>query len=285
MSILKERLNEAIASKKSDINSFIWKGEKKEVDGKYVQEEKRLVDCTQEELQRNYDYCKQMLYNDNKQKPGRYILLSIINDQINRCNCELFLRWLKTEHHKDRFAFVAEIKHVIDKNKDTVDGNTNFPISAMMSGLPDEFSNIPVSLVMDGGLDKLGKLNKQHITLTFILKQGVWLTPEELKELTVKDEKTGEVRDRLEIIKENLSLKNSIPIKITPKGLSYTQLRSMTTLKSKKYSELTTDQLKTLRNRILFALGDDCRFHIKQWETRMKQIEAVAAAKEWSLAS
>ena len=100
-----------------------------------------------------------------------------------------------------------------------------------------------------------------------------------------KDEKTGEVRDRLEIIKENLSLKNSIPIKITPKGLSYTQLRSMTTLKSKKYSELTTDQLKTLRNRILFALGDDCRFHIKQWETRMKQIEAVAAAKEWSLAS
>src|SRR5574344_1308567 len=109
MSILKERLNEAIESKKSDINSFIWKGEKKEVDGKYVQEEKRLVDCTQEELQRNYDYCKQMLYNDNKQKPGRYILLSIINDQINRCNCELFLRWLKTEHHKDRFAFVAEI--------------------------------------------------------------------------------------------------------------------------------------------------------------------------------
>ena len=82
---------------KNDINSFIWKGEKREVDGKFVQDEKRLVDCTLEELQRNYDYCKQMLYNENKQKPGRYVLISIIDDQIQRCNCELFLRWLKTE--------------------------------------------------------------------------------------------------------------------------------------------------------------------------------------------
>lgn len=55
-----------------------------------MQDEKRLVDCTLEELQRNYDYCKQMLYNENKQKPGRYVLISIIDDQIQRCNCELF---------------------------------------------------------------------------------------------------------------------------------------------------------------------------------------------------
>ena len=53
----------------------------------------------------------------------------------------------------------------------------------------------------------------------------------------------------------------------------------MTTLRSKKYSDLTTPQLETLRNRILFSLADDCEFHIKQWETRMKQIKMVADAR------
>lgn len=283
MSILQERLSQAIASKKNDINTFIWKGEKREVDGKFVQDEKRLVDCTEEELQRNYDYCQQMLYNASKQKPGRYVLISIIDDQIQRCNCELFLRWLKTENNKDRFSFVAEIKRVIDSaDPKVVEDLNKIPIKAMTSGIPDEFASLPVSMVMDGGLDKLGKFNKQHITLTFILKQGVWFTPEEMKDLTLKNEETGEVRDRLEVVKENLALGN-IPLKITPKGLTYSQLRAMTTLKSKKYSELTTEQLKTLRNRILFALRDDCKFHIKQWETRMKQIEMVAESKGFSL--
>lgn len=115
------------------------------------------------------------------------------------------------------------------------------------------------------------------------MKQGVWFTPEEMKDLTIKDEETGEVRDRLEVVKENLALGNNIPLKVTPKGLTYSQLRAMTTLKSKKYSELTTEQLKTLRNRILFALRDDCKFHIKQWETRMKQLEMVAESKGFML--
>lgn len=284
MSILQERLSQAIASKKNDINSFIWKGEKREVDGKFVQDEKRLVDCTLEELQRNYDYCKQMLYNENKQKPGRYVLISIIDDQIQRCNCELFLRWLKTENNKDRFSFVSEIKRVLDTaDKNILENLNQIPIKAMVSDLPDEYSSLPVNLILDGGLDKLGKFNKQHITLTFILKQGVWFTPEEMKDLTIKDEETGEVRDRLEVVKENLALGNNIPLKVTPKGLTYSQLRAMTTLKSKKYSELTTEQLKTLRNRILFALRDNCKFHIKQWETRMKQLEMVAESKGFML--
>ena len=135
MSILRERLSQAIASKKNDINSFIWKGEKREVDGKFVQDKKRLVDCTLEELQRNYDYCKQMLYNENKQKPGRYVLISIIDDQIQRCNCELFLRWLKTENNKDRFSFVSEIKRVLDTaDKNILENLNQIPIKAMEIG-------------------------------------------------------------------------------------------------------------------------------------------------------
>ena len=59
--ILKERLSEAITSKKNDITTYVWKGKKREVNGVFVQEEKRLVDCTLDELQRNYDYCNGIL--------------------------------------------------------------------------------------------------------------------------------------------------------------------------------------------------------------------------------
>lgn len=284
MSILQERLNQAIETKKNDVTSFIWKGEKKEVNGKYVQDEKRLVDCSPEELQEHYNYCKQMLYNEDKQKPGRYTLISIIDDQIQRCNCELFFRWLKTEENKDKFPFVSEIKRVLDTADSNVLENLNqIPIKAMVTAVPDEFASLPVDLVLDGGLDRLGKFERKHITLTFILKQGVWFTPEEMKALNIKDETTGENRNRIDVVRENLSLGNKIPLKITPKGLTYSQLRAMTTLRSKKYSDLTTEQLTTLRNRILFSLRDDCKFHIKEWEIRMSQLVKTAEFKGFSL--
>ena len=44
------KLAEAYEKKKSDINSFVWKGAKKEVDGQFVQEEIRLMDATEEQL-------------------------------------------------------------------------------------------------------------------------------------------------------------------------------------------------------------------------------------------
>ena len=42
MTIIRERLEEAMASKKTDIKSFIWKGRKQEINGEIVQEEIRL---------------------------------------------------------------------------------------------------------------------------------------------------------------------------------------------------------------------------------------------------
>jgi AAA+ superfamily predicted ATPase len=53
----------------------------------------------------------------------------------------------------------------------------------------------------------------------------------------------------------------------------------MVKLKSKKYSELTTDQLTLLRNKILFRLEDEVEFHISQWEERIEQIKKVAQVR------
>ena len=279
MTIIRERLEEAMASKKTDIKNFIWKGEKKEVNGVMMQEEIRLIDADEKQLKKFYNHCMSMLYNQDKQNPGRYLLLDIIKDQIARCNCELFLRWLEQEKGKPRFTFLSDVRTILDNNKDSIPDTNNIPISTIVGGCPDEFKDIPISLIIDGCIDRLGYFNKQHITLSFILKQGLWFTQQELKDLTEKNE-DGTTRDRVEVVKEKLGLtKPNINIYITPKGLSFAQLKAMTSLRSKKYSELTTDQLKTLRNIILFALSDEVRFHIGQWEARVSQLDEVAKFK------
>lgn len=279
MTIIRERLEEAMASKKTDIKNFIWKGEKKEVNGVMMQEEIRLIDADEKQLKKFYNHCMSMLYNQDKQNPGRYLLLDIIKDQIARCNCELFLRWLEQEKGKPRFTFLSDIRTILDNNKDSIPDANNIPISTIVGGCPDEFKEIPISLIIDGCIDRLGYFNKQHITLSFILKQGLWFTQQELKDLTEKNE-DGTTKDRVEVVKERLGLtKPDINIYITPKGLSFAQLKAMTSLRSKKYSELTTDQLKTLRNIILFALSDEVRFHISQWEARVSQLDEVAKSK------
>ena len=280
MTIIRERLEEAIASKKADIKSFVWKGEKKEVNGVLTQEEIRLIDADENQLKKFYNHCMSMLYNEDKQNPGRYLLLNIIKDQIERCNCELFLRWLEQEKGKPRFTFLSDIRTILDNNKDSIPDTKSVPISAIVGGCPDEFKDIPISLVIEDCIDRLGYFNKQHITLSFIVKQGLWFTQQELKDLTERNE-DGTIKDRIEVVKERLGLKlkPNINLYITPKGLTFRQLKAMLLLRSKKYSELTTDQLKTLRNVILFALSDEVRFHINQWESRITQLKEVAEFK------
>ena len=280
MTIIRERLEEAIASKKADIKSFVWKGEKKEVNGVLTQEEIRLIDADENQLKKCYNHCMSMLYNEDKQNPGRYLLLNIIKDQIERCNCELFLRWLEQEKGKPRFTFLSDIRTILDNNKDSIPDTKSVPISAIVGGCPDEFKDIPISLVIEDCIDRLGYFNKQHITLSFIVKQGLWFTQQELKDLTERNE-DGTIKDRIEVVKERLGLKlkPNINLYITPKGLTFGQLKAMLLLRSKKYSELTTDQLKTLRNVILFALSDEVRFHINQWESRITQLKEVAEFK------
>ena len=283
MTIIRERLEEAMASKKIDVKNFIWKGEKKEINGVMTQEEIRLIDADEKQLNKFYNHCMSMLYNQDKQNPGRYLLLDIIKDQIARCNCELFLRWLEQEKGKPRFTFLYDVRTILDNNKENIPDTTNIPISTIVGGCPDEFKEIPISLIIDGCIDRLGYFNKQHITLSFILKQGLWFTQQELKDLTEKNE-DGTTKDRVEVVKEKLGLtKPGINLYITPKGLNFAQLKAMISLRSKKYSELTTDQLKTLRNIILFALSDEVRFHINQWEARISQLQEVAKLKDITL--
>ena len=86
----------------------------------------------------------------------------------------------------------------------------------------------------------------------------------------------GAFPDLENIIKERLNIKNTVRLTVKPTGLNFNELRAMVNLRPKKYSELTTDQLMVLRNKVLFRLENEVLFQIDQWEERIRQLKLVA---------
>ena len=295
MGILAEKLAAAQEVKKNDISTFVWKGPKKEVNGKIVQEEIMLKDASDVQLREFYAHCMSMLHSKDKENPGRYTLLSIIKDQRDKCNAELYIRWLENKYKKDtpsprkeypRYLYQQDLRTILTNNREEFDKDklNQYPIGLVTSGVPTEFRDVTIALAQDACLGTLGDFNKKHLSLNFITKLGLWFTPAEMKDLTEKDE-NGKTKDRLNVIRERHGLKPVIRLYINPKGLTYTELRAMLNLKSKsrKYSDLTTDQLVTLRDRVLFFFEEEVEDHIKQWEERLTQIKKVAELKGISL--
>ena len=278
--LIEEKMKEAIGKKQVDINTYIWKGNKVlDEQGKYKQTEKKLTAMIEYELNECYDHCKTMLFNKDIQNPGRYVVLETIADQKDKCGAELFLRYVDQKNNLSRFTLLGSINEFLKNNKEAFK-NYKPVVGDVFSGVPNEFTKIPLSMIIDGCLDRLGTFNKKHITRTFILKQGIWLTPAESKELA----ESGETRDRLEVIRERLNIKDIEKLYINSKGLNYTQMRAMLNIKpNKKYMDLTTHQLETLRYRILFSLEETVKDHIVAWEKRMEEIESVAEFKGFKL--
>ena len=291
MGVLGDKLASALEAKTNDINSFIWKGPKKE---NRTQDEIKLVDATPDQLKEFYEHCKSMLYSTDKVNPGRYTLKDIVRDQINKCNTELYLRYLENKYLSSterksypRYLLMKDLKTFLDANIEAIprDQWKIAKVSEAMDNIPEEFRDVTIENVLDGCIDTLGTFDKRHLSLNFLTKLGVWFTPAELKDLTVKDEVTGKNKDRIKVIIERLRLNSNTQIKVSSKGLSYAELRSMLTLKVKKYSDLTTEQLLTLRNKVLFRFENEIDYHISQWEERIKQLEMVANSKGFSLLS
>lgn len=287
MTVLRDKLMEAIEAKNNDIRTFVWKFPRK-ADG--TQEEIKLVDATPEQLKTFYKHCQSMLYSNDKLNPGRYVLLTLIEEQRRKCNVELFLRKLESgaicadNKPYPRHLYIQDLRAYMNSHKEEFPSGEleNISISACAGRLPREFERISIEEVLDGGLDQLGYFDNKHITFSFILNMGVYLTQEEMKEFDEKDAE-GNTRSKLEVIKERLNIKNTVRLTVKPTGLNFVELRAMVNLKPKKYSELTTDQLVVLRNKVLFKLEDEVRFHIEQWEDRIRQLKLVADNKNISL--
>ena len=287
MTVLGDKLGEALSAKANDINNFVWKGPK--VNG--VQEEIRLVDADFYQLQKFYNHCNEMLYNKDSKYPGRVVLKDIVQDQIQRCRAELLIRWLRSEKQYTTTNCLEDLRAIISNNKEelTQEVIKTYAIGNIMNGLPIEFERVPISLVMDACLDSLGVLDNSHLTLNFIVKMGLWFTPQEMQKpvaeggLYKKDPETGKAVNRLEVVTKELRLNPSISLRIDNTGLSYAEFRSMCRLKRDKYANLTSDQLRLLSNKVLYRFQDQCEMQAKQLQDKIAEILKVAESKGWDV--
>ena len=282
MTVLGDKLREALNDKANDVNSYVWKGPK--VNG--VQEEIKLVDADYDQLKRFYNHCEQMLYNSDTKNPGRLTLLDIVSDQIKRCRAERLIRWGRAEKKKTKTRGFEDLRITIKNNKEILTNETIkvYPIGNILNGIPVEFREVPVSLVMDACLDSLGLFDNSHLTLNFIVKMGLWFTQQEMqKDLYRKDPVTGKAVNRLLVVSKELRLNPSISLKICDTGLSYAEFRSMCRLKRDKYANLTSDQLRLLSSKVLYRFQNQCESQAKQWKDKMEEIKKVAELKGWDI--
>lgn len=282
MTVLGDKLREALNDKANDVNSYVWKGPK--VNG--VQEEIKLVDADYDQLKRFYNHCEQMLYNSDTKNPGRLTLLDIVSDQIQRCRAELLIRWLRAEKQYTNTRCLEDLRITIKNNKEILTNETIkvYPIGNILNGIPVEFREVPVSLVMDACLDSLGLFDNSHLTLNFIVKMGLWFTQQEMqKDLYRKDPVIGKAVNRLLVVSKELRLNPSISLKICDTGLSYAEFRSMCRLKRDKYANLTSDQLRLLSSKVLYRFQNQCESQAKQWKDKMEEIKKVAELKGWDI--
>lgn len=284
-----QAMNAEKEARENDINLFVWKGAK---DSNHEQKEIRLVDADEEQLKSFLRHCNSMLYNIDRDNPGRYTLLEIIIDQRLRCNAELFLRWLENTYEIDnperramkRSTYLDSLTTFINSNLDTLPKDyNNLSITEFTNGVPTEFNNLPVKYVIDACMGRLGRFDKKHMTLKFIAtKLGMWFTQEEMNEFTVEAKKAG--KSRIELVKDRCGLKPNISITVKDnKVLNFKEFRALVQLKSKNYKDMTTDQLLVLRNKGLYGLYEEVTHHIQQWERIIGQIRKVAEFKGYNL--
>ena len=287
--VLGDALQKAMNSKKNDFSSFIWKGEKRKEGDKYVQESEKIMDMDEKRLKECWNHCEKMLRNDDPKHLGRYNVLEEINEEIEKCNVELFLRYLENKYlvrdnynPTPRFKMMIAIKEFIKNSNEEAESRginldwKTLSVNHLSNGnFPTEFQDINISDALEGCIDQLGAFNKQHLTMTFITKMGLWFTKSEENEL-----KGNSNMEKLKSAKERLNLPSKLVLRFSEKGLSYHEMRAMLTLpKKQKYSDMTTEQLVTLRNKVLLRLSKEIDSHIYSWKRLQKQIELVAKSK------
>ena len=265
-----EQLKEAL------LKTYTWKGPKQKVNGETTQTITKLVDASQEELQQFFQYCNLMLHNTSKNKPGRYSVLCIIIDQINRCNAELLIRWFRNEKI-DQVSLLTAIKEFIANNKEILGPKEKLIANDIANNIPKVFSNVPVNLLEDACLDILGKFNKKHITLSFIAKQGIALSLKEQNDFS-----KNTTISCSEQIKQECSLPTNIELCFKQKGFTYSEFKTLINIKNDKYSSMSSDQLKLLSNKLLPSLEKEINKHITFWESQKDKILQVANSKGWT---
>ena len=279
-----------------DINSYTWKDKRLTRDRDEKQVEIRMIDMDEDQLQTIYSHCKEMLYNNDPKNPGRMIVIDQIAKQLDCCRAELALRWFKTlQDSKGNYLYTNEslISDLREWLK-TCDGKETYLLKDFVQ-VPVDYKNVKVNVLQEACRDALGSFDHSKITHTFIYKLGLYLTQEELRKIdndlkeaglnpdsyTLQTKITNHIKNPLNITEANIN--------INPRGLTEAEFVDMINMKHLKgyrmckYSSLTTSQLTTLVNKVLYALEDRTKIQANKWKEIMSQIEEVAKYQHFKL--
>lgn len=270
-----EKLQNAIDNR-NKIQEYSWKSK----EGNTI----LLMDASKEQLTKWFKHCTEMLYNLSPWSPGKLKVRENITNLWHSCNTELFVRYLLHEVNTSIKSKKDILDLINDYRSHSETSILNESISSIFSGLDPIYEKITISKLMDACFDKLEILNKKMISDKFILSQGIWLTDDEKSELT-EVLPNGQIRNRMEVIKERLGINPEVKLRVSPTGLSFAQFRSLVNLAPmSKISELPTTTLKTLRDKVLLLLDNDLDYHINKWTTLLNNIIEVAKERNITLA-
>ena len=264
-----ENLQEAIDEKKNDINLMAWRLK----DGRNV----RLMDMSQQELQKAYIHTTDMLYNKNRFQPGKEIMKNNLKVLISDCNAEMFLRYILHECDIEILRTGLQVADFIRNGKSSNNLKDDDFVTTLFGSVPREYQNVTLGDLMKACFDKLGVINRKMISDNFIISQGIWLTESEKQDLT--EFSNGKIRPWLDVIKERLFLDN-VRLRVNTNGFSYAEFKCLMHLDPiSKISNLPSSTLKLMRDKVLVLLDSDTDYHIEKWKTLMHNIERVCEYK------
>ena len=275
MSDLADKLVKAFDDKENDINRWVWKMS----NGKEV----RMMDLLPDQLQHAYSHVLEMLNNKDPYHPG----VQRKRDQVRRmwdcANTELLLRYILYDCNIEGLKTNKDLLDYISAHKQANNITNSDFVTKIFSGLPENYSKITIDYLLSACLDALPAFNKKLLSDKFILSLGIWLTDQEKKDLTDYDA-NGKFRNRKDVIKERLFLNPNVEIHFNSKGLTYNEFRSLLRIETRpKFSTMTTDSIKLLRDKVLLLLDQDLEYHIQKWETLKEKLELVASQKHIQL--
>ena len=273
MSDLADKLTQAIENKKNDINQWVWINK----NGESV----RLLDMDFDALQNAYNHTLDMLYRKTNYKFGKLEVRKNIQKIYTSCNAELLHRYIQHELTIDIFKTNRDVLDFINNFKEQNKVTNNDNITLMFNNLPKEYENLTIGDLLRACLDALDPINRKLISNEFIMSLGIWLTEDEKWDLT--DFENGKLRPWIRVMKERLFIDSGY-FRVTPTGLSYTELRALLNLEpNARVSGVPSATLRLLRDKILLLLDNDLEYHIKKWTELQEKIETVASYKNWEL--
>ncbi len=178
--------------------------------------------------------------------------------------------------NKELLDFLNEMK--------SINGLTNdMSISVLFNNLDPQFESITINDLFNACFDRLGTVNRKIVTNQYIYSIGIWLTDEELRNLTEYDE-SGKIRDRREVIKERLFIASPVRLRTNSEGFTFAELRTLVQMGDfPKITSLPTVALKALRDKVLILLETDTNYHIDKWNGLLNDVKRVAEYKNWQL--